>query len=166
MGDDVEGVVVGDERTNVQTRHILDTVFLGDALCQFLVGTHLVAQSLDLLQKLRMRIPEIPATFLVASVEYGTIGEDDSCRHHHAVAVGMDTTIHARCVVDDDATHHRRADGGWVWWEHTAIGLQKLIHLRPHNARLEPDRLLILANLVLLPVLARHDEHRVGTTLS
>ena len=56
MGDDVEGIVVGDERTEVQTRHVLNTVFLGDAVCQFLVGTHLVAQGLDLLQEIGMTL--------------------------------------------------------------------------------------------------------------
>ena len=58
VGDDVEGIVVGDERTDVQARHVLDTIFGTDARGQFLVGSHTVAQGLDLLQELRMTLSE------------------------------------------------------------------------------------------------------------
>ena len=78
----------------------------------------------------------------------------------------MHTAVHARGVVDHDTAHHGRADAGGVRREHTAVGLQDLVHTGPHDARLELDCLLILAYLILFPMLACYDEHAVGTTLS
>ena len=139
MGDDVEGIVIGDKWTEVQARHVLNTIFGTYARSQFLVGSHLVAQGLDLLQELRMALAEGLSALFVASVEHGAVSEDDPCGDHHTVAVGMHTAVHARGIVDDDTTHHSRADARRIRWEHTSVGLQDLIDASSHDTRLKPD---------------------------
>ena len=85
VGHDVEGVVVGHERPQVQTRDILDFVLMVDTVGQFLVGPHPVAQVLNLLEKFGVRLAEGRLALLVAGVDDGAVGEDDAGAHHHAV---------------------------------------------------------------------------------
>ena len=143
VGHDVERVVVGEKRTQVQTGNVLDTVFQCDAVGQLLVGPHAVAQCLDLGDELGMTLPEIFLALLVASVNNRSVGEDKARAHHHAVAVGMHATVHARGVVDHDAAYHRTAYRGRVGREHTAVGLEDLVHPGTHNARLHLDGILV-----------------------
>ena len=95
MGYDIKGIIVGNERTEVKTRHILDAVFPGDAIGQFLVGSYLIAQVLNLLEELRMTLAESLTTLFVACIQDCSIRQDNSGRNHHTVAIGMDTTVHA-----------------------------------------------------------------------
>ena len=139
MGDDVEGIVVGDKRTEVQTCHVLNRIFPGDALCQFFVGTHLVAQVLNLLQEFRMTLAEGLTTLLRTCIEHSTVCQDDFGRDHHTVTVGMHTAVHTRGIVDDNTTYHRTSYRGRVRREHTTIGLQDLIYPRSHDSRLQFD---------------------------
>ena len=178
VGDDVERVVIGNERTQVQTRHVLNAIFGTNARCQLLVGTHTVAQVLNLLQELGVRAGKLLAALLVACIEHRAVGQDDAGRDHHAVAVGMHATVHARRVVDDDAAHHGRADAGRIGREHAAVGFQYLVDLAAHDTRLQrydttfgfrvPLALWrgVRGEAPFLPVLASHDEHRVRTTLT
>ena len=78
----------------------------------------------------------------------------------------MHATVHARGIVDDDTTHHRRAYRSRVWGEYPSVGFQNLIHPRPHNTRLQFYAFLISNYLITFPVFARHDEHGIRTTLS
>ena len=113
-----------------------------------------------------MRFPELPAALLVARVQHRAVGENQSCTHHHTVAVGMHATVHARGIVDHDAAHHCRTDRGGIRREHTVVRLQDLIHPRPYDAWLQFYTFAIWRKYKALPVLARHDEHTVRTTLS
>ena len=166
VGNDVERIVIGYERTQVQACHVFDRIFIGDAISQFLVSTHLVAQCLYLCQELRVRLAESRLALFRTCIQKGAIRQDDTSRHHHPVAVGMDTTVHARSIVDDDTTHHCRAYRGRVRREHPSIRLQDFVHPGPDDTRLELDGILPLAYLILLPVLTRHNEHAVGTALT
>ena len=47
VSDDVKRVIIGDKRPQVQSRHILDAVFLADAVDQLAIGTDTVPQGLD-----------------------------------------------------------------------------------------------------------------------
>ena len=120
VGHDVERIVVGQQRTDVQTGHILDAILLADAVGQLFVGTHAVAQVLYLLDKLRMRLAESLLALLVARIDHGTVGKYQSGADHHAVAIGMHAAVHARSIVADDSTHHSAADGSGIGREHTA----------------------------------------------
>ena len=106
VGDDVERIVIGYQRTQVQTRYVLDAVFGFDTLCQFLVCANLVAQIFNLFQKLGVTLAEGRFALFRTSVEHGTIGQDDAGRDHHTVAVGMHAAVHTRGIVDHDTTHH------------------------------------------------------------
>ena len=55
---DVKRVVVGDERTQVQARHVLDAVFLADAISQRLIGADAVTQGFNASDEVRMSFPE------------------------------------------------------------------------------------------------------------
>ena len=134
MGDDVEGIVVGHQRAQVQTRHVLNTIFGAYARGQFFVGSHFVAQGLNLFQEFWMALAEGLFALLRTRVEHGTISQDDTCRHHHAVAVGMHTAVHTRGIVDDDAAHHRTSYRGWVRRKNAAIGLQYLIDFGTYDS--------------------------------
>ena len=166
MGDDVERIVVGNQRTEVQTCHVLNTIFSTYARGKSFVGTHLVAQGLDLLQELGMTLTEGLFALFRTSVEHCSISEDNPGRYHHTVAVGMHTAVHTRGIVDHDTTHHRRTDRGRVRREHAPVRFQDLIHLRTHDTWLKFDCILILTDLIFLPVLASHDQHTLGTALS
>ena len=54
MGNDVERVVVSNQRTQIQSRDVLNTIFGTYAFSQFLISTDLVAQGLNLGDELRM----------------------------------------------------------------------------------------------------------------
>ena len=166
MGDDVERIIVSNQRTEVQSCHVLNTVFLADAIGQFLVGTHLITQGFDLGDEFRMTLTESLLAGFVTCIKDSTIGKDNPCRDHHTIAIGMNTAVHTRGIVDDDTTYHRTSYRGRIRWEHSAIRLQNLIHPSTYDARLEFNTILILADFVLLPMLTCHDEYRVCTALS
>ena len=165
MRHDVEWVVVGKQRTKVEARHVLDAVFQSDAVRQFLVGTHTVAQCFNLLDKLRMTLAEFLLALLVAGIHDGAVGQYQAGAHHHPVAVGMHTTVHARGIVYHNTANHGAADGSRVGREHTAIGLQDFVHPGANNARLQFDGVLVGTQFVFLPILSCHDKYGVSTTL-
>ena len=143
MGDDVEGIVVGDQGTEIQTCNILDGIFSTDACGQFLVCPYLVAQSLNFLDEIRVALAEGFLTLLVARVEHRSVCQYDPGANHHAVAIGMHATVHTRGIVDDNSTHHCTSDTGRVGWEYTAVRLQNLVYPGAHDTRLQFDQHLI-----------------------
>ena len=78
----------------------------------------------------------------------------------------MHTAVHARGIVDNNTTHHGRADRGWIGWEYTAVRLENLVYATTNYTRLQTDRLLIGRKLILLPMLTCHNQNAVGTALS
>ena len=123
VSDDVEWVVVDNERADVEACNVLDAVFELYSLRQFLVRPDAVSELFYLLDKVGMSLPELLFALFVASVEDGAVGENQPCTDHHAVAVGMYATVHARGIVADDAANHGAADGGRVGTEHPSVGL-------------------------------------------
>ena len=166
VGNDVEGVVVGYQRTQVQTGNILDTVLAADAPSQRFVVSDAVAEGFYLADKVRVTLAESLATLLTSSIEHCSVGQDDTGRYQHAVAVGMDTTVHARGVVTHNTADHCRADAGRVGREYTSVGFQYLVDLGTDNAGLQADGVLSGAYLVALPVLASYNEYGVAQTLT
>ena len=166
MGDDVERIVISHQRTQVQTRHILDTIFLTDARSQFLIGTHPITQRLNLLDHLWMTPTESRPALFIACIQHRSIGQHHASRHHHTVTVGMHTTVHARGIIDHNTTHHRATDRSWIGWEHTTIRFQDLIDTGTHDARLERDALMVVGKTIPLPMLTCHNQHRIRAALS
>ena len=123
VGDDIERIIISHQRTEVQSRHVLNTIFGTYARGQGFVGTYLVAQGLDLLQEFGMTLAEGVLTIFRTSIEYGAVSQDDSGADHHTVAVGMHTAVHTRGIVDHYTAHHRRTDGSRVGWKHASVGL-------------------------------------------
>ena len=78
----------------------------------------------------------------------------------------MNTTIHARCIVNDDTTHHRTSYRCRIRRKHATVWFQDLIDPGTHDTWLQTDGILVFANLILFPMLACNNEHRVSTTLS
>ena len=165
VGDDVKRVVIGDQGPQVQARHVLDAVFLADAVGQRLVGADAVAQGFNLGDEVGMALPEGLAAGRIARVEHGAVGQHQARRDEHAVAVGVCAAVHARGVVGDDAAHHGRADAGGVGREHAPQRFQDLVHPCPHEAGLQGDALGVSGHAVVLPILARHDEDAVAHAL-
>ena len=166
MRHDVERVVVGDERAQVESRDVLDTVFVANAVGEGLVGPDLVAQLFDLLNESGVRFSESLFAFLAAGVDDCAVGQDESGADKHAVAVGMHATVHARGVVAHDSADHGTADRRRVGREDSAERLQDLVDLATDDARLQPDGLTVIQQLVSFPMLARHDEDRIAYALS
>ena len=75
VSDDVKRVIVGDKGTQVQARHVLDAVFLADAVGKRLVGTDAVTQGLYLGKEVGMALAECLAARRVARVKHGTVGQ-------------------------------------------------------------------------------------------
>ena len=113
-----------------------------------------------------MGAAELFATLLRTRIEHGSIGKNNAGREHHAVAIGMHTAVHARSIVDNNTTHHGRADRCRIGREHASIRLEYLIYTGTNYTRLKTDRLLIGSKLILLPVLAGHNENAVSTALT
>ena len=166
MGDDVERIVVGYQWTQVQACYVLNRILGAYARGQFLVCPYLVAQSLNLLDEIRVALSEGLPALLVARVEYRAVGQDYLGTYHHAIAVGMHATVHARGVVTDDAAHHRTSDTGRVGGKHTAVRLQNLVYPGAHDTGLQFYALAIRRECKTFPVLACYDKHRVGAALS
>ena len=128
MGNDIERIVVGNQRTEIQSCHILDGILFTDSLGKRLVGPHTVAQVLDFADEFRMRLAERFLALLVASVEHSSIGKDDTSRDEHAVAVGMHAAVHSRSVVTHNAANHSRANRSGIGREHPAERSKNLVH--------------------------------------
>ena len=166
VGDDVKRVIIGDERPQIQSRHVLDAVFLADAVSQRLVGPDAVAQGLNLGNKVRMGLLERLTARLVTRVEHSAVRKHQAGRQEHAVTIGMSAAIHARGIVGDYAAHHGRADTGGIGRKDTPKGFQDLVDPSAHNARLQGDAGSIFTNTIFLPVLACHNKDAVAHTLS
>ena len=78
VGDDVEGVAVEHKWRDVQSSHVLDGILVTDAVDELLVGIYPVANLLDAVNELGVRLLEGVAACLVASVEHCAIGQDDA----------------------------------------------------------------------------------------
>ena len=117
VGDDVKGIIVGNKRPDVESRHVLDGVFSADAVGKRLVGPDLVAQGLNAPDEVGMGLAELLTAVPVASVQHRAVGKDDAYRLQHVVGVGVYAAAHAGGIVDDDAADHRTVDGGGVWGE-------------------------------------------------
>ena len=166
MGDDVEGIVIGHQRTNIETRHVLDGVFLTDAVGQGLVGPHTVAKVLNLADEFGMRLAEFLAATLAAGIEHSSVGKHQTGGDKHAVAIGMYATVHARGIVTDDTSHHSRADGSRIGRKHPTERLQDFIHASAHNSRLQTDRFMVVGHFILFPVLAGHYQDGIAHRLT
>lgn len=142
--DDVEGIVVVDKRTDVETRDVLDRILISDALGEVCVLPDLIAQALNLLEKLGMTLAEGLAALLVTGIEDGAISKNEAGAEQHVVAVGMYATVHARGVVDHDTADHSTAHRGRVGWEHTPIRLQNLFHTSSRDTGLKGDGILVI----------------------
>ena len=74
-GDDVKRVIIGDERPQVQSRHVLDAVFLADTVGQRLIPANAVTQGLDSLDEIRMGFLKVFTAYSIASIKHSTIGQ-------------------------------------------------------------------------------------------
>ena len=111
MGNDVERIIVCHKRSNVQACHILDGVLFRNPFRKRRIPPHLVTQLLDTAKKGRMRTSESLTARFAASIQYGTICQNDTNREKHLVRIGMSATIHPRGIVAHDAAHHGTLDG-------------------------------------------------------
>ena len=166
VGDDVERVVVTYKRQNIETRHVLDRVFVAYAFRKFRVGIDLVADGLNLADEFRMGLGKLLFADSVARIEQSTVGKDDAYRLEHLVAVGMGATVHARRVVDDDTAYHSRIFRSRVGGERTPEWLKDLIHALSDDARLHGNGRGIGRDSIFLPVLACDNENAVGHALT
>ena len=166
VGDDVEGIVVVYQRTDVESGDVLYTIFIMYALHQLLVGSHAVAQVADLLQEVDMRLGKGFLAGLVACVEQRSVGKDDAHGAQHHVAVGMHATVHSRCIVAHDATNHGTVDRCWVGREHAVVGLEQTVYMTAHHTGSQGHRVVVVAEGEFLPILSGHDEHGIAQALS
>ena len=166
VSDDVEGIVVVDKWTDVETRDVLDRILIPDALREVCILPDLITQGLDLLEKVGMTLAKCLTALLISGVENGTIGKDEADAKQHVVAVGMHATVHARGIVDHNTADHSTAHRGRIRRKHTSVRLQDIIHASSRDTGLKGDGVLVFIQAELLPAFARHDEHGVGTTLS
>ena len=166
VGDDVKRVIVGDKGSQVQTRHILDAVFLADAVGKRLIGTDAVTQCLNFGEKVGMALFEGFTTHCVACVKHGAIGQHQASGDEHAVTVGMRAAVHARSVVGNDTAHHRRAYAGRIGREHAAQGFQNLVDLCPNNTGLQGNAAGVFGDTVVLPVFTRDNQDAVAHALT
>ena len=166
MGYDVEWVVEAHEGQDVETRHVLDGVFVVDAITQLLVGAHLVAQLLNAAYEVGPCLPERLAACLVAGVEHGAVGEDYPDGVHHLVAVGVGAAVHSRRVVHHDAAHHGALHRSRVRAELASVRLQQVVDALAYESGLQAYGLAVVQYLVFLPVLASHHEDGVAYRLS
>ena len=109
---------------------------------------------------------ESSAALLVARVKQCAIGQYDTHRLEHTVTIGVHAATHTAGVVHHDTADHSRLEAGWVRGEILAIRAQDLIDTLSHNTRLQGDGLGILADGVLLPLLAAHHQQTVADGLS
>ena len=127
MGNDVERIVIGHKGTKIQARHILDSILFLNAVGQFLIRTHFIAQFLYAVEECGMRLTELLTTLLIAGIQNGSIRKHYTCREHHAVAVGMHTAVHARGIINHNTTHHGRTNRSRIGREHAAVWFQYLV---------------------------------------
>ncbi len=166
VGDDVKRIIVSHERSDVETCHVLDGIFPADAVGEGLVGPHLVAQSLYTFDEIAMGLAEQLTAMCIAGVEHRAVGKNDAHRQQHVVGVGMHAATHTGGVVDDDATHHRTVDGGRVGGEEAPHRLQNPVDATADKTRLHGDGVVVIADVVILPMLAGDNQYGVAHALA
>ena len=95
MGDDVEGVFIGNQGADIEPRHVLDAVFFADPFRERLVCQHLIPERFDFAEHFRVAQPERFPAFRIARIQHGAVHKDDAGTEQHLVAVGMHAAVHA-----------------------------------------------------------------------
>ncbi len=104
--DDVERVVEKDERQYVETRNVLYGIFVLYELCQFRILAHFVADCLYFVEQGAVLVGERFARCFVGSVEHSAVGKNNANVAEYAVAVGVRSALHARCVICYNTANH------------------------------------------------------------
>ena len=165
MGDDVERIVETYQRQQVEPHDVLDRIFMQNALRQGLVAADPAAQRFDGAEESAVALRKGPAARSVARVEQRAVGQHQTRREQHPVAVGMGSAVHTRGVVHHDTAHHRAFDRSGVGRKAIPAGFEHLVDPCTHDAGLEPHGTAAVEDLATLPVFTRHNEHRIADGL-
>ena len=166
MRHDLEGVLVGNQRPQVQAGDVLDAVFALDALAQRLVGEDFVAQFGDRLQHLGMRSAERRSRGFIAGIQHRTVGEHHPGADEQFVGIGVRAATHSGSIVADDAADHAAADRRGVGTEAPAETRKQAVYPCTDKPRLQADRLIFRMIGPFLPFLSSDEQDAVRHRLS
>ena len=166
MGQDLGRRVVVEKGVEAVGRRVLPRELAADALGEGPVRARLVAQA----QKAGVHVGAIAAQPVVGvrarGVDERPVGEDEHERVERVVGVVHDAAAHARGVVGQDPTHHRRIDGGGIGPQAVAQGSEDAVQVASHDARLRPHPPPPVEDAARAPVGSQLHEDVVGHGLA
>ena len=164
--EDVQRLVVVDQRIERKAGGVLQPVLVADLRGQFGIGAGFAAQLGQLLEQGGVALAERGNAGGILAVDHGAIGQHDAQAGECFVGVLRRTAAHAAGIVGDDAADLRGIDRGRIRADLALERCQHGVGVGADDAGLQADLLAAVANLAAVPVVAEHDQHRVADRLA
>lgn len=139
VGEDVQRLVVVDQRVQRQAGGVLQPVLVADLRGQFGVGAGLAAEFGEPFQQLAVAGAEGRDAGRVLAVQTGAVGQQQAQAGEGVVAVLRGAAAHAAGVVGDDAADLAGVDRGRVGTDLAAERRQPGVRLGADDTRLQAD---------------------------
>ncbi|CDI93331.1 hypothetical protein PAERUG_E8_London_17_VIM_2_04_13_02950 [Pseudomonas aeruginosa] len=166
VGEDVQRLVVVDQRVQRQAGGVLQPVLVADLRGQFGVGAGLAAEFGEPFQQLAVAGAEGRDAGRVLAVQTGAVGQQQAQAGEGVVAVLRGAAAHAAGVVGDDAADLAGVDRGRVGTDLAAERRQPGVRLGADDTRLQADLRAVGADFPAVPVVAEDEQHRVADGLA
>ena len=130
----MEGIVVINERINGKAGGVLDRIFPADTGGKLLVCPHPISNYFYLFDKAGPEFAEIISASGIPSIQQVAVGKDNPSRINGLIGIFMGAAVHARSIINDDAAHHSRVDGGRVRSELASVRGENAVDLCADNS--------------------------------
>ena len=136
---DLEGILEIDQGVQTVAGGVLDLELVADALGQFVVGQHSLAQRGQAVEQVAVAAAEGGPALVVGGVHHRAVGQDEAHRIQRAVAVLLHPAAHAAGVVGEDAADLGAVDGGRVRADLAVELGEDAVGVTADHARLQAD---------------------------
>jgi len=163
---DVKGIGEIDQGVEAVAGGVFDLELVADALAQFSIILHPVAQHRQAFDQRGMAASAGSLAFVVAGVDHRAVGEDDAHGVQGAVAVLLHPAAHAASVVGEDAADLGAVDGGRVRPNLAVKFRQDAVGLTADDAGLQLDLGGVVEHPVAVPAGTKPYQDRIGDRLA
>ena len=95
MKQDIERILICDQRKQIQACDILYGIFMSYATGQFSIAQHFVSELFNLTEHLMMTAGKGFPALRICSIQHSAVCKDDTCREKHPVAVRPCSAAHS-----------------------------------------------------------------------
>ncbi|MNJ26531.1 hypothetical protein D3C77_210150 [compost metagenome] len=166
VGEDIQRLVVVDQRIERQPGGVLQPVLVADFRGQLGVGAGLATQFAKACEQCAVVFTECGDARRVFAVEQGAVGQQQAHAGEGVIAVLGRTAAHAAGVVGHDAADFAGVDRGRVGADLAAERGKPGVGLGTDHARLQANLGAAVADLTTVPVVPQHQQHRIAHGLA